>query len=114
LLEPEERQLEATPALLEERQALAQELERLLRVAALDLDVREQMVRPGRGLHVLGRLDRRERLAGVTCSRVVVPAGGVQPRLRPVEARPDNRVCRLARPREGAAEHLLGARQVPT
>ena len=64
-------------------------------VAALELDVREQLVRPGGVRDVLRQLDRSERHARVARGRLAVRLGRVQPRLRPVEARLEDRVGRL-------------------
>ena len=93
----------AVGARLEERPALFEEVERLLRVSPVELEVSQQLVCPRRAIGVLGQAEDLERAAGVARRSLGVAALGVEPRLRPVELGADARVARVrcrARARE--------------
>ena len=83
------------------------ELQGNLRVVAIELDVRKQLVRPRRVLRVLGRFQDRERSACVARGLGRMVLQRVEPRMGPVESRAQNGVARVRRRFESSREELL-------
>ncbi len=81
-------------------------------MVAVELDVREQLVRASGVGAVLGHLDDRERLAGVLRRAHRVVLLGVQSRLEPVETRVEKRVAQLLDDVEGLGQKRLGPLEV--
>ena len=71
--------LEPVPTALEERPALTQQVECLLRIPTVELDVREQLVRARSAIGVLGHAQHLEGALSVAGGRLVVVALGMQP-----------------------------------
>ncbi len=104
LLEAVLRPLEAVRARLEERPPFLEKVEGFLRVSAVELDVRKQLVCPRRPVGVLRQTQDLERSTRVLRCRLGISALPVETGLRPEELGANTRIRRAITEGECAAK----------